>query len=1008
MTSQVSLLLALTLLAAPADDAPQDALKEIERTRGGRHWVDAETAPPKSPEESRACFQIAPGMRIELVAAEPLVFDPVAVAFDDRGRMFVVEYADYPIGPPEGEPPLSRVVMLEDTDGDGRADRRHLFADHLQFAHSLMAYKDGILVGAQTEILYLRDTDGDHRADVRKVLFGGFQPAHPQMQIGNPRWGFDNWIYLNYGPGRITSSKHPDKPVDMPRLDFRFHPLTLEFGPDSGLGQFGNTIDNWGHRFFCTNRNPIMMTVLPPRATQRNPYAVLPRAYTDVGPSGGDTRVYPLVQMKSNYLSHAGTHTSACGTTAYRGRLLGPEYEDNVFVCEPVGHLVTRSLIKPQGAVLTAQRARPKADFLASSDTWFRPASLATGPDGALYLADMYRLWVEHPKFLPEEIAAKLDWRAGEDRGRIWRILPEGAEPRKFTPPENTADLLRLMTDENGWSRSLAQRLIVERQDQSAVSGLTELLAGAERPESRLHALWTLDGLGALTKDHLRQAMGDEHPLVRRDAVQLLAGRLADESGLLELVLDAADDSDARVRFQAALALGESDDPRAGEALARLAVRDGADAWFAAAVLTSCRDRSGQVLREVVKSWGAEGEAASPDRIQLVRELATVAGTRGNVEELAGVMRTIAASPESRRWWQTAALSGLATGLGRHRGALGRTSLAALLAKPPEPLAASAEPLRKLLEGTQAVAVDSKQSLADRLAAIELLGYQPFDSAAEAFDRLLSPDQPSAIQSAAIDAMRSSGGVEAARIVLDHWPSLGPQVRGPALLLLLRRTDTTLLALEGMEAGRISPAVLDIDQRVRLLRHGDPQIRALATKLLGGAVSANRREVAQQYADALTLPASAVAGAKVFQRVCAKCHRVDGDGYEVGPDISDTRNRARDALLYDILDPNRKIEPRYTDYSVITDDGRIFNGLLDSETTEAVVLLQPEGKRQTIARSQIEEMRASGKSLMPEGVEKEITVQQMADLLEFLKGNRPAPAAPAEATSSSSASTGAR
>jgi putative heme-binding domain-containing protein len=244
--------------------------------------------------------------------------------------------------------------------------------------------------------------------------------------------------------------------------------------------------------------------------------------------------------------------------------------------------------------------------------------------------------------------------------------------------------------------------------------------------------------------------------------------------------------------------------------------------------------------------------------------------------------------------------------------------------------------------------------------------------------------------------------------VLDHWPSLGPQVRGAALLLLLRRTDTTRLALEGMEAGRISPAVLDIDQRVRLLRHGDAEVRELAVKLLGGAVSANRREVAEQYADALKLPASAAEGAKVFQRVCAKCHRVDGNGYEVGPDISDTRNRARDALLYDILDPNRKIEPRYTDYSVITDDGRIFNGLLDSETTEAVVLLQPEGKRQAIARAQIEEMRASGKSLMPEGVEKDITVQQMADLLEFLKGNRPAPPAPAEATSSSSAASGER
>ncbi|MBI2477229.1 MAG: dehydrogenase, partial [Planctomycetia bacterium] len=181
-------------------------------------------------------------LRIELVAAEPLVMDPVAIAFDQRGRMFVVEYGDYPTGPAkEGEPPLSRVVLLEDTDHDGRVDVRHVFADHLTFAHSLMPYKEGLLVGAQTEILFLQDTDGDHKADVREVLFSGFMPAHPQMQIGNPRWGFDNWIYLNYGPGTITSPGQPDQALTMPRSEFRFHPLSMEFGPASGLGQFGNT-----------------------------------------------------------------------------------------------------------------------------------------------------------------------------------------------------------------------------------------------------------------------------------------------------------------------------------------------------------------------------------------------------------------------------------------------------------------------------------------------------------------------------------------------------------------------------------------------------------------------------------------------------------------------------------------------------------------------------------------------------------------------------------------------
>ncbi|MFQ5734227.1 MAG: HEAT repeat domain-containing protein, partial [Planctomycetaceae bacterium] len=649
-------------------------------------------------------------------------------------------------------------------------------------------------------------------------------------------------------------------------------------------------------------------------------------------------------------------------------------------------------IVDDAGIALTAKRARPKADFLASTDTWFRPASLATGPDGALYLADMYRLWVEHPKFLPPDVAKKLDWRAGEDRGRIYRIVPTGATSRRFTPPESTADRVKLLRDANGWRRQLGQRLLVERRDKDAAPALRRLFAGRNRVPhaglTRLHALWTLDGIGALKSADLKRALRDPDEYVRRDAVKLLGRQLKTHPSRSRLLETLAEDPSIRVRFEVALALGETDHRRAADLLARLAARDGGDRWFRTAVLTSAKDRAGAILSRLVKNaeFSTRGDAG---RIDLVRRLATVVGTRGDERELAALLKTVTASSKTGVWWQTAALSGLAAGLPRHRGKLGRTSLQKLVASPTKTLAGPMLRVKRLLEQIARVALDGTLPIDDRVAAIGLLAYRPADQSAAAFEQLLSTSQPVDLQLACLDAMQAAGGNERmAAIVLKRWRELGPSARGPAIALLLRRTTTTRTMLAAMAARKLTPSAIGIDRRVRLLKHRDPQIRRLAAKLFGGAVSANRREVANRYRPALTRTASVAAGFKVFQKSCAKCHKVDGKGHNVGPDISDVRNRSREALLYDILDPNLKVEPRFTDYVVATSDGRVYNGLMISETPAAIVLRQPEGKQQVIARADIERIRAGGKSLMPEGVEKEITVQQMADLLEYLK-NRP-------------------
>tara|TARA_R110002049_G_scaffold305056_2_gene501045 strand:- start:6040 stop:10392 length:4353 start_codon:yes stop_codon:yes gene_type:complete len=964
------------------------ALDVIEGGRHGRHWDDNdEMEPASSPEDSLAALTIEPGFEVQLFASEPLVIDPVAITFDEKGQMFVVEYRDYAMGPPAGEPPLSQVVMLEDTDGDGKADKRHMFADKLDFAHSIMAYRGGVIVGAKTKVLYLKDTDGDHIADVRETLFDGFKPAHAQMQIGCPRWGIDNWVYLNYGPGEVTSANNPDSPVELPRKDFRFNPKTMAFESDSGLGQYGNTVDRWGNRFYCTNRNPIMTTFLPPNVLDRNPFHTVSAAHYDVAPSGGDTKVYPLAVMRSNYLSHVGTHTSACGTTAYLGDLqseagLGKGLSDSVFVCEPIGHLVTRSVIQPDGVKLKAERAQPKSDFIASKDTWFRPASLATAPDGTMYLADMYRKLVEHPKFFPPEIVEKYDWKAGDDMGRIYRIVPKGSKPRAFQPPETVDDYVSLLADPNGWRQFLGQRLLIENDAKNAALKIRKLL---DHPAAttRLHAMWTLDGLERLRNKDIIACLKDNNHAVRIDALKLAHGRM-NLAAIFKAVANLADDSDVRVRYQVALTLSGSESEQAKTLLAKIALRDASDAAFAEGLLTSAKTCSGTILRHLVQSesFVAVGNA---ERIGLVSRLASIVGARGDQDELDDLLRLLDEKAGENGWWRAAAISGLGQGLPRYRGELGKLTLAGLASNPPKSLAESAKVLDGVFEEHNAIALDRDHNIVDRAAAAELLSYRSFAQIKDTLSELLASDQPVEIQTAAMQALARNGTEDASVVAIERWSELGPAVRGMALDLILRRVSSIHLALAAMESGQINKSALSIDQRVRLLKHTDKQIKAKASALFGGAVSSNRQKVAKEYEKSLTLTGSVAEGQKVFTRICAACHRVDGVGHDAGPDLTDTRNRSKPALLYDILDPNSKVEPRFTAYSVLTADGQLYNGLIVSETSEAVVLKMAEGKQQTIGRAEIDQIKVSDVSLMPEGIEKDVTPQQMADLLVFLK-----------------------
>lgn len=418
---------------------------------------------PMTAEESQKQIQLDGPYEAQLVAAEPLILDPVECTWDAKGRLYVADMRDYPLGPPNaGDPWLSRIVQLIDDDGDGRMDRAVVFADHVDHVQGLLPYKDGLIATTRSEVLFLKDSDGDGKADVIESLIKGFNPRHAQLQVSAPRWGPDGCVHFNNGldAKEIYPSADPKAVVAVPRSNFRWDPRTGKISPEGGVGQYGGSFDDFGHYFCCSNRNPVMFTVMPYEAMVRNPHAGITQNYEDIAPSGPESRVYPLKITHTTADAHAGTNTAACGLGVYRGDLM-PELKNNVFVCEPTGQLVTRYKVEANGASLKATRVGEHTEFFRSGDEWTRPVNITTGPDGALYICDMYRRYIDHARFFPEEFVKTHDMRQGENQGRIWRIVPKGKKARKIEAvPTDAAALASLLNHDNAWQRETARRLL--------------------------------------------------------------------------------------------------------------------------------------------------------------------------------------------------------------------------------------------------------------------------------------------------------------------------------------------------------------------------------------------------------------------------------------------------------------------------------------------------------------------------------------------------------------------
>ncbi len=981
-----------------------------------------------TPEESQKLIQLDGNYEAQLVAAEPLILDPVEVTWDAKGRMYVADMLDYPLGPPnQGDPWLSRIVQLIDMDGDGKMDNAVTFAEHVDHVQGLLPYKDGLIATTRSEVLFMRDTDGDGKADVIEPLIKGFNPRHAQLQVSAPRWGLDGCVHFNNGldAKEIYSTTDPTTVVAVPRSNFKWDPRTGKITPTGGVGQYGGAFDDWGHHFYCSNRNPLMFTVMPYEAMVRNPHAGITQNYEDIAPSGAETRVYPVKITHTTADAHAGTNTAACGLGVYRGDLM-PELKNNVFVCDPTGQLITRYKVEPNGASLKATRVGKNTEFFRSADEWCRPVNVTTGPDGALYVCDMYRRYIDHARFFPEEFVKTHDMREGEKQGRIWRIVPKGTKSSHGlqpvitsagqktgsaaptdghglkptttllrpieAAPEKIADLVAWLGHDNAWQRETAQRLLVEKGQQSAES-LTFLLktgkvAGASlsvepTPLMRLHALSVLSALGINDRSIMTSVMNLDGPSSREWILGQIA-RNGDGETPVEALGHAQQASPdiARASFFSVLLLGADNSWQATAALAKAATLLPDDSWIQKGVLSGAQGRAGELLdvflaSEEVRSLYTESRA------NFIRVLASSAAADAVSEDFAHTVAPFTNSPGRLAWWKPSLLQGLAEGLPRTGGKLGVKSLAEFIAKPPAQFTRAAKEIGLLMAQIETSAKDPKASLDTRLSVLPLLAQNKWDKVQPILKDLLTTTQPPELTAAALALLKKFAIKSTEPFIYELIPHASPSIKGQLVTMLTSGT-TALELLKRMERGEVPKALMDVEKRWALQR-GKGELRDLAVKLFGEP-SADRAAVIASYMESTKKPGDARKGKAVFQTICIACHKIGDIGMEVGPPLADVKAKPPEGLLSDILDPNRMFEARWCAYEIDTKDGKQLSGLVTGETSEAVTLTMMGGLKEIVQRSSIKEMKSLDRSLMPVGLEAGINQEQMTDLLAFLLG----------------------
>jgi len=954
---------------------------------------------PVAPAAALQTFQVADGFRLELVAHEPLVVDPIAMAFDEHGRLFVVEMRGYS---EQGGEQLGRVRLLSDTDRDGKFDKASVYADGLSWPTAVCCYDGGIFVAAAPDLWYFKDTDGDGKAEHKDKVFTGFGRGNVQGLVNTFLWGPDNRIHgaTSSSGATLQRAGKDAKALPLRGRDFSFDPRTLELRAESGGGQHGMSFNDWGEKFVCSNSNHLQMVMFEDRYAGRNPFWKTPSPRISIAADGPQADVFraspvePWRVVRTRLRKQgivpgpverggkaAGYFTGATGVTVVRGGAFDPTTLGGYAVIGDVGsNLVHRKRLDRDGLRYVGRRVDEKSELIASTDIWFRPVQFANGPSGALYIADMYREVIEHPKSLPPVIKKHLDLTSGRRRGRIYRLVPEDFEQPRVPPMSRltTRQLVAALDHPNAWHRETAARLLYQRQDREAVAPLEELVRAARLPQARLTALYALDGLDALSPEALRLASKDDHAHVRAHAVRLSEKFVTDSPALRDRLCVMVEDEDVRVRYQLAFTLGEFRGPLRDQALAKLLLENADNSWLRLAVGTSLHHGAGAVLEQLVED---DAFAGSADGLQTIEQIAAQIGRQQRPADVAAIVEILAKLAERNGERISAAIL---TGLNAPTGSALRKQIDAASG------GRAGERIQRLVADAEARALDAKLLLDQRTEAVAQLRLGAFADLEKAFTKLLSPEQPAQVQAAALETISTFEDAEAAELLIDRWSTFTPATRRRAADVLFCRQRWIAALLDALEQKTIPLGDIPAAHAHRIDAREDASLAARFRRLWRQRQAASpRSEVVADYQAVLQMAGSGQRGRATFTKHCAACHKLGDIGHAIGPNLAAMRNRGPAAILVNVLDPNREVNPQYLNYVAITKRGRSYSGMIAAETAASVTLVRGEGASDTLLRVDIDQLKSTGASLMPEGLEKEIDKQSMADLLAFIRSATP-------------------